>query len=39
MLNGAMLCWMIVVMIRHGRPAHGLRRDGSHVFADAGPMG
>lgn len=33
LLNGAMLSWMIVVMIRHGRPAHGLRRDGSHVFS------
>lgn len=36
LLNGAMLGWMIVVLIRHGRPAHGLRRDGSHAFSDAG---
>jgi hypothetical protein len=35
-LNGALLGWLTVVMIRHGRPAHGLRRDGSHVFSDTG---
>lgn len=35
-LNGVMLTWMIVVIIRHGRPAHGLRRDGAHAFSDPG---
>jgi hypothetical protein len=35
-LNGVLLSVLTVAIIRHGRPAHGLRRDGSHAFSDVG---